>query len=219
MCLKTEHLKILDIRNYLEPGFNYAQFLKVYDCPQEKGFFPYKLDETHLPPHQAFHSSLTHSNISLEEYQYCQRVWTEQGMQSFREFLVWYNNLDVQPFVISVKKMLDFWQEREIYWRFKDGVSVPGLTMNYLFNVLDEQMYFSLFNEKNKDLYDLFKDNNTGGPSIIFHRYHEAGKTKICEVEMRSKGIEHKNLPKNYRIWLQCLVLPGLVSTNALDRL
>jgi hypothetical protein len=43
---------------------------------------------------------------------------------------------------------------------------------------------FSLFNEKNKDLYDLFKNNNTGGPSIILNRYHEAGKTKIRDVEM-----------------------------------
>ena len=33
------------------------------------------------------------------------------------------------------------------------------------------------------NFYHLIKDNNTGGPSIIFHRYHEAGKTKIGEAE------------------------------------
>jgi len=154
-----------------------------------------KLDHPTLPTHQAFYSSLTNRNISVEEYQYCQRVWDEQGMVSFRDFLVWYNNLDVEPFVIAVKKMLDFWREREIDM-FKDGVSVPGLTMKYLFHFLDEQTYFSLFNEKNKDLYDLFKDNNTGGPSIIFHRYHEAGKTKIREVELKDKGIEPKTCQK-----------------------
>ena len=42
---------------------------------------------------------------------------------------------------------------------------------------------FSLFDQANGDLYHLIKDNNTGGPSIIFHRYHEASKTKIREVE------------------------------------
>jgi hypothetical protein len=122
-------------------------------------------------------------------------VWTEQGMQTIRDFLVWYNNLDVEPFVIAVKKMLDFWREREIDM-FKDGVSVPGLTMKYLFSFLDGKTYFSLFNEKNKDLYDMFKNNNTGGPSIIFHRYHEAGKTKIREVELQGKGIEPKTCNK-----------------------
>ena len=154
-----------------------------------------KLDQPILPPHSAFHSSLTNSNISPEEYAYCQQVWADKEMQTFREFLVWYNNLDVEPFVVAVEKMMAFWREREIDI-FKDGVSVPGLTMKYLFNFLDEQTYFSLFNEKNKDLYNLFKDNNTGGPSIIFHRYHEAGKTKLREFEMRKKGMEAKECKK-----------------------
>ena len=30
MCLKTMHLKFLDITNYLAPGFSYDQFLKAY---------------------------------------------------------------------------------------------------------------------------------------------------------------------------------------------
>ena len=97
---------------------------------------------------------------------------------------------------------------------FKDGVSVPGLTMKYLFSNLDNETYFSLFDKKNSDLYDLFKDNNTGndhylfpahslisslilfyffvilgGPSIIFTRYHEAGKTTIRQAELSAKGI------------------------------
>ena len=202
MCLKTEHLKVLDITNYLAPGFSYAQFLKAYECPQAKGYFPYewidtieKLNYPTLPPHQAFYSSLTNSNISPEEYSYCQNIWNEREMVSFREFVVWYNNLDVEPFVIVVEKMMEFWQERKIDM-FKDGVSVPGLTMKYLFGFLNEQTYFSLFSKKNKDLYDMFKDNNTGGPSIIFHRYHEAGKTKIREVEMATKGQVPKQCEK-----------------------
>jgi len=109
-------------------------------------------------------------------------------METFRDFLVWYNNLDVQPFVVAVEKMFMFWRERKI-GMFKDGVSVPGLTLKYFFEFFDDKTYFSLFNEKNKDLYDLFKENNTDGPSIIFHRYHEAGKTKIRDVEMRAKGL------------------------------
>ena len=66
---------------------------------------------------------------------------------------------------------------------FKDGISVPSLTMKYLFSFLEGQTYFSLFDQASKDLYNLIKDNKTGGPSIIFHRYHEAGETKIREVE------------------------------------
>ena len=103
-------------------------------------------------------------------------------MSTIKDFLVWYNNLDVVPFLEAVEKMSAFWQEGKIDM-FKDGISVPGLTLKYLFSFLDEQTYFSLFDNANSDLYHLIKDNNTGGPSIIFHRYHGAGKTKIREAE------------------------------------
>ena len=78
MCIKTDSLKFLDICNYLAPGFSYDQFLKAYECEQTKGFFPYqrldgldKLEETSLPPHAAFYSSLKNANITGEEYRYC----------------------------------------------------------------------------------------------------------------------------------------------------
>ena len=189
MCIKTDSLKFLDISNYLAPGFSYDQFLKAYECEQTKGFFPYqwldcldKLEETSLPPHAAFYSSLKNANITSEEYRYCQQVWEDNEMSTFKDFLVWYNNLDVVPFLEAVEKMSQFWQERKINM-FKDGMSVPGLTLKYLFSYLSPQTYFSLFDQANSDLYHLIKDNNTGGPSIIFHRHHEAGKTKIREAE------------------------------------
>ena len=177
MCLKTELLKLLDITNYLAPGFSYDQFLKAYECEQTKGFFPYewidsldKLDNTSLPSHDALYSSLKNANITEDEYKYCQqaKVWGENRMSTFRDFLVWYNNLDVVPFLEAEEKISQFWRERKIDM-FKDGISVPGLTLKYFFSFLDEQTYCSLFDQANSDLYHLIKDNNTGGPSIIFH--------------------------------------------------
>ena len=121
MCIKTDSLKFLDISNYLAPGFSYDQFLKAYECEQTKGFFPYqwvdkldKLNETSLPPHAAFYSSLKNANITGEEYRYCQQVWEDNEMSTFKDFLVWYYNLDVVPFLEAVEKMNQFWQERKI---------------------------------------------------------------------------------------------------------
>ena len=42
MCLQTERLKFLDIHNYLAPGFDYATYLKAYQCMAMKGYFPYE---------------------------------------------------------------------------------------------------------------------------------------------------------------------------------
>ena len=60
---------------------------------------------------------------------------------------------------------------------FKDGISVPGLTLKYMFQNLPS--YFTVPNEKNMDLYQLFKNNIVGGLSIVFHRYHERDVTTI----------------------------------------
>ena len=57
------------------------------------------------------------------------------------------------------------------------------MTLKYLFSYLSPQTYFSLFDQANSDLYHLIKDNKKGGPSIIFHRYHEGADTIIRETE------------------------------------
>lgn len=190
MSLSTNHLRFLDVTNFLAPGFSYAKFLKAYECPQAKGFFPYewmdsleKLNQPSLPPHEAFYSSLTNSNITEEEYQYCQQVWQDQNMETFKDFLIWYNNLDVEPFCQALEKMNAFWRPKQIDM-LRQGISIPGVTLTYLFLTLEPGIYFSLFDERNKDLYHTFKQNMVGGPSIIFHRFHEAGKTKLRENEL-----------------------------------
>ena len=185
MCLQTTRLKFLDIRNYLAPGFDYATYLKAYKCSAEKGFFPYewmdeldKLQNTALPDHKDFYSTLKNSNISDEEYQYCRNVWNTERMKTMKDYLVWYNNRDVVPFMEALEKQVQFYQKLRVDM-FKDGISVPGLTLRYLFN--NDQANFTLIDQKNADLHELIKTNNVGGPSIIFHRYHEANHTKIRE--------------------------------------
>ena len=46
-------------------------------------------------------------------------------MSTFKDFLVWYNNLDVVPFLEAVEKMSQFWQERKIdMFKDDDGAGV-----------------------------------------------------------------------------------------------
>ena len=51
--------------------------------------------------------------------------------------------------------------------------------MRSLFSGLGANTYFTLFQERDKDLYYTFKNNIVGGPSIIFNRYQEKDKTFI----------------------------------------
>ena len=98
-CIQTDKFKFLDMINYLAPGTSYAKYLKAFNVTSQKGFFPYDyitslsvLEETTLPPHEAFYSSLKKSNITEEDYRYCQQVWNDNNMTSLKDFLVWYVN-------------------------------------------------------------------------------------------------------------------------------
>ena len=171
--------------NFLAPGYSYDKYLKSYGCNLQKGHFPYeymddvrKLDDCVLPPQAAFYSRLKNEGISDEDYARCQAVWDDNKMTTLRDFLIWYNNRDVVPFLEAIDKQFAFYQQQHIDM-FKDGISVPGLTLLYLFNDLPPNTYFTVFNRTNSDLHELVKDNIVGGPAIIFHRYHETGVTKI----------------------------------------
>ena len=185
MCLSTDQLKFVDICNYLAPGVSYDKYLKAYGCELQKGHFPYeymddlqKLEDRVLPPQSAFFSRLKNEGISNDDYARCQAVWRDNGMETLREYLIWYNNRDVTPFLDAIAKQFAFYRDRDIDM-FKDGISVPGLSLLHLFNDLPNDTYFVTFNRTNSDLHQLVKDNIVGGPAIIFHRYHEKNVTQI----------------------------------------
>ncbi|CAB4036937.1 Hypothetical predicted protein [Paramuricea clavata] len=68
----------------------------------QKGVFPYdyfdspqKLDETSLPPKEAFYSTLYKSHISDNDYQRALKVWDHFKMKTFRDYLDLYQETDV----------------------------------------------------------------------------------------------------------------------------
>ena len=195
MCLYTDKLKFVDICNYLVPGVSYAKYLTAYGCELGKGHFPYeymddlhKLEDRVLPPQSAFFSQLKNEGISDADYARCQAVWHDNQMKTMRDFLVWYNNRDVIPFLQAIDKQFAFYQQHNIDM-FKDGISVPGLSLLHHFNDLPNDTYFTVFNRTNRDLHKLVKDNIVGGPAIIFHRYHEKDVTKIRGGSERCRKI------------------------------
>ena len=195
MCFATKKLKFLDICNYLAPGVSYAKYLTAYGCELEKGHFPYeymndlcKLDDQALPTQTAFFSQLKNEGISDTDYAACQAVWRDNRMTTMRDYLIWYNNRDVEPFLEAIAKQATFYHDRHIDM-FKDGISVPGLSLLYLFNDLPPDTHFVNFNRTNSDLHQLVKDNIVGGPAIIFHRYHEKDVTRIRGGEELCRAI------------------------------
>ena len=217
-CVQTRRLKFLDICNFIAPGFSYSKYLKAFGCEEEKGFFPYewmdslkRLDETSLPPRDAFANWLRNSDISEADYDLCRRTWREKGMRTFADFLVWYNNLDVKPMLEALEKQSEVYKQKGIDM-LKDAISLPGLAVLWKFYYTDKkaQQGLRLLQPADDDLYPLIKDNIVGGPSIVFHRYHEKDATSIRRVDYGSAARPCKKIlgVDANALYLYCMMQP-----------
>jgi hypothetical protein len=185
MFMSTPWLKFLDVCNYLAPGTSYDAWVKAYGCKQTKSWFPYewfdspaKLAYPGLPDYPAWYSRQKAAFLlSLEDWKACKRVFRDEGMSTFADWLRYYNNLDVAPFIEAQAKMKAFYAERGIDI-FKDAVSLPGVSLQYLLRGLNKKTANPLY-APSKEAYEYLKEAVSGGPSIVFTRYHEAGVTRI----------------------------------------
>ena len=214
IAVYTEHLIFLDILNYLSPGYNYANYLKAFIGDTDKGIFPYnwmdnvrKLNNRSLPPRSAFYNTLTRQQLPVEQYAECVQVWRDKKMETFKDYLVHYNNLDVEPFVRAINAHSEFFKEREIDM-FKDGLTLPGITLKFLFqNVAENATPYVLYSRADKDIHDIVRKNLVGGPSIIFHRHHIKGVSKIRQrvYGAESRVCEHVLGMDANSLYLKCL--------------
>ena len=105
-------------------------------------------------------------------------AWKGQKMTTLRDF--WFT-ITIWTLFLSYKLL----KKRFLFFKtkpdmFKFAISVPGLTLNYLFSLLPPNVYFTLISKQNRDLHSLFKKNLVGGgPSIVFHRHHEKDLTSL----------------------------------------
>ena len=189
MFINTPKFKFLDVLNYLGPGITYKKWVKTYGATLAKSWLPYewfdspdKLDFPGLPPYMAWYSKLKGEYVlTLKEYDDCHRIFKERGMQTFGDWLEYYNNLDVAPFLEALQKMKEFYTSLGIDI-LKDAVSLPGVSEKYILRkTLQPRWGYKppeLYSP-NKEAYAMLKAAVVGGPSLVFTRKHVAGETRI----------------------------------------
>ena len=189
MFINTPKFKFLDVMNSLAPGITYDKCDKTYGATLSKSWLPYewfdspdKLDYLRRPPYFAWYSQLKGSYVlSPKEYDDYKRIFNENGMKTFGDWLEYYNNLDVAPFLQALQKMKEFYTTLGVDI-FKDAVSLPGVSKQYILRKTlkgckgykPPELY-----APNKEAYDMLKAAVVGGPSLVFTRKHVAGETKI----------------------------------------
>ena len=189
MFINTPKFKFLDVLNYLGLGITYEKWVKTYGATLAKSWLPYewfdspdKLAFPGLPPYMAWYSKLKGEYVlTLKEYADCHGIFKERGMQTFGDWLEYYNNLDVAPFLEALQKMKEFYTSLGIDI-LKDAVSLPGVSEKYILRkTLQPRWGYKppeLYSP-NKEAYAMLKAAVVGGPSLVFTRKHVAGETRI----------------------------------------
>ena len=189
MFINTPKFKFLDVMNYLASGITYDKWVKTYGATLSKSWLPYewfespdKLDYPGLPPYFVWYSQLKGAYVLFsKEYDACKRLFHKRGMRTFGDWLEYYNNLDVAPFLEALQKMKEFYTNLGVDI-FKDAVSLPGVSRQYILRKTlkgrkgykPPELY-----TPNKEAYDMLKAAVVGGPFLVFTRKHLAGETKI----------------------------------------
>jgi len=112
-------------------------------------------------------------------------------MSTFADWLRDYNDRDVARGLDALEKMRNFYTEKGIDM-LKDAVSLPGVSMYYLLRGAVErgaELY-----APRKEEYEMLKGAVVAGPSLVFTRYHEVGKTRIRDLQVEEPRLCKKIL-------------------------
>ncbi len=98
------------ISNYIYMNTDYINNIIIENTLNK---FSYRPFAQNIEPYLSF---------SIYQYNICIKAWKDNNMKTFKDFLEWYNNLDVLPFIEAVEKMKDFYKLKRLDI-FNDGVS------------------------------------------------------------------------------------------------
>lgn len=192
--ISTSKFVMLDVCNFISPGFSLEKFLITYLGKSTKEIFPYeyidsydKLYETTFPSINCFYSSLKKRNVTQDQYDRAKSIWDSLENKTLMEYLKFYNLSDVVPFMKAISNLSHFWWKLGKLNTFRDGLSLPGLAYKLAFSYMNPHTAILIPNNKYKNIVNKIIDNSIiGGPSIIFTRYSCVNETKINENLVKS---------------------------------
>ncbi len=187
LTIQYPRLIFLDILMFLCVGTNLEKYMKCFDKDASKMYFPYewltdntKLSHTSLPPKEAFYNRLKDANMSDVDYQQCLEIWRREKCQTFEDYLRVYNISDIKDLPHCTEEHAQFFKTLKIdLW--KEGLSLPGLAMAYMFRTIPRGLNFVLIDKWNESFYWKLRRATQGGLSIVIHREMLAHVTPIRE--------------------------------------
>lgn len=178
--------KLVD--NLVEKGDSFENTKRHFDGEKldllkRKGVYPYewldsidKLDETELPPIEAFFSILSGSGIFEEEYSHAQRVWKTFRMKTMRDYHNLYNRSDVLllcDVFENFRKVCKENYDLDPCWYY----TAPGLAWDACLKMTEIKL--ELLSDPN--MLHMFEKGIRGGISMISTRHSKANNRYMGE--------------------------------------
>ena len=219
-------IQLLDIMNFLGGATSLDSFLKAYKTSETKGFIPYgrfdhpdKMQNTELPPYDAFYSKLRSGNLLEAEYtDYVNLLksglTTEQavvklklskppptGIENYQYLLQIWKQEQMSSFKDffrwynnkDVVPTLEAMQKMIAFYNDKDiDMLKLGFTFPNLANIClhkSTDAKYYPFTEGDKDLLEKIREDVVGGPSIVFTRKAVVDETLIRKSTNLCKSI------------------------------
>ena len=69
----------------------------------------------------------------------------------------------------AIENMNDCYKDKNVEF-IHQAITLPGIAKRICLNsITDPNVEIHLFNQKQQEIYQLFKENIVGGPSVIYH--------------------------------------------------
>ena len=171
---------------------------------KRKGVYPYdyvdslnRLDETQLPPKEAFYSRLNKSLISDEDYEHAQKVWSEFDCEMMRDYHDLYLKSDVLLLAGAFENFRDVCltnYELDPVWYY----TAPGLAWDAALKKTEVELELLT----DREMLDLFEKGIRGGVSSIMHRYGKANNKYMRDPKMSSYLLRLMNFVLKVIRWM-----------------
>ena len=226
VSFKFGDVQLLDIMNLLGGATSFDSFLRAYKTPETKGFFlyecfdcPQKMNNSELPPYDAFFSKLRNVNPlekDVSDYQnlLSSGLKTEEALSKMKLSKPPPSGEENYQYLVDIwnhenrctfKDFLRWYNKKDVVptlealqkmlaFYHKKGIDLLklGCTLPNLANIClhkSTSAKFHPFTETEKDLLQKIGENMVGGPSIVFTRKAVVDETFIRDSRNICKSI------------------------------
>ena len=178
---------------------------------KRKGFYPYeymdtedKLNDTKLPPREAFYSRLSGKGISKADYKHALNVWNVFKMKTFKDYHELYNETDV----LLLADVFENFRNSSLKIYGLDPAhyfTAPGLSWDACLKMTGVELELL----SDPDMLLMWEKCIRGGISMISNRYGKANNKYMGE------GF-NKNKPSKYLMYLDANNLYGWAMSKEL---